>query len=451
MGIRKHYRSLTALERDRFVQALFHVKSTGFIDQFAQIHAQHFFHNIHRSSQFLPWHREMLLRFERALREFHADITIPYWDSTVDRSPSDPLWNNSFLGQFNSAWGLNRALGAGGPLPTQQQVEANQGRDDYDTFWRELENPIHNRPHVWVGGVMGDVASPGDPVFYLHHCWIDLLWARWQREHPDAPFVSSGPGVGLDDPLMEWPDRTPAQVLNHRALGYEYDVLDPPARGRKLVWHHRDSGKTQIWQMDGHQLVRRATVVGEDGVNPAFVGLPFEIVGVSDLDGDGRADLVWHHRDTGETQIWFMDGHQLLRRGTVLGEDGNPAFVGLPFEIVGVGDLEGDGRADIVWHHRDTGETQIWFMNEHQLIRRATVLGEDGQPAFVGPPFRIVGVGDLDGDGQADIVWHHDQTGETQIWFMDGHQLLRRATVLGEDGNPAFVGLPFEIVGVGEG
>jgi hypothetical protein len=39
-------------------------------------------------------------------------------------------------------------------------------------------------------------------------------------------------------------------------------------------------------------------------------------------------------------------------------------------------------------------------MNEHQLIRRGTVLGEDGQPAFVGPPFRIVGVGDLDGDGQ---------------------------------------------------
>jgi len=64
MGIRKNYRSLTALERDRFVQALFHVKSTGFIDQFAQIHAQHFFHNIHRSSQFLPWHREMLLRFD---------------------------------------------------------------------------------------------------------------------------------------------------------------------------------------------------------------------------------------------------------------------------------------------------------------------------------------------------------------------------------------------------
>lgn len=231
MGVRKNYRNLTNVERDRLVQALYQLKATDLVDQFAEIHAMHFFHNIHRSSHFLPWHREMLLRFERALQEQHPDITIPYWDSTVDRRPSNPLWNDSFLGQFDSAWDLRRALGSG-PLSTSRQVRINQGRDNYDSFWRELENPIHNRPHVWVGGVMAGAASPGDPVFYLHHGWIDMLWARWQLAHPEAPFEASGPGVGLDDPLMEWPDRTPADVLDHHALGYTYDIeeiTDPPA------------------------------------------------------------------------------------------------------------------------------------------------------------------------------------------------------------------------------
>jgi tyrosinase len=227
MGVRKNYRNLTAAERDRFVQALHHVKSTGLVDQFANMHATHFFMNIHQSSHFLPWHREFLLRFERALQAHHPDVAIPYWNSTVDTSPSDPLWANSFLGQFNSAWNLRRALGSG-PLPTPGQVETNQGRDNYDTFWRELENPIHNRPHVWVGGVMASTTSPGDPVFWLHHCWIDLLWARWQLAHPGAPFVSSQTGAGLNDPLMEWPDRTPAHVLDHHALGYTYDIEAAP-------------------------------------------------------------------------------------------------------------------------------------------------------------------------------------------------------------------------------
>jgi tyrosinase len=226
MGVRKTYRNLTDQERTRFVNALFQLKQNGTIDQFAEMHRQHFFMNIHASSHFLPWHREMLLRFERRLQQIDSRITIPYWASAVRRSTTDPLWANNFLGQFNAAWGLGRALGPkpGGILPSQQLVLTNRGRSTYNVFWPELEFDIHDPPHVWVGGVMATAPSPRDPAFYLHHCWIDLLWVRWQIAHPQAPFVSSGPGAGLNDPLMQWPNRTPAMVLDHQALGYIYDV-----------------------------------------------------------------------------------------------------------------------------------------------------------------------------------------------------------------------------------
>lgn len=222
MGVRKNYRDLTATERTRFVEALHHVKFWGIVDQLATMHSEHFSHGIHRSSHFLPWHRELLVRFEAELKKKHADVTIPYWDSTTDRNPSDPLWSENFLGQFNAAWGLGRVLGGSVTLPTNSLVATNQARTTYDTFWPELETRIHNPPHVWVGGVMSTARSPGDPVFYMHHCWIDLLWARWQQAHPGAPFVSSGAGAGLNDALMGWPGRTPAHVLDHHALGYSY-------------------------------------------------------------------------------------------------------------------------------------------------------------------------------------------------------------------------------------
>jgi tyrosinase len=48
----------------------------------------------------------------------------------------------------------------------------------------------------------------------------------WQLAHPGAPFVASVAGAGLNDPLMEWPNRTPASVIDHHALGYSYDSED---------------------------------------------------------------------------------------------------------------------------------------------------------------------------------------------------------------------------------
>ena len=224
------------------------------------------------------------------------------------------------------------------------------------------------------------------------------------------------------------------------------DVLSTPA---EIVWHNNGTNETQIWFYDGHRVVQRGTVLGEDG-NPALVGPPWHIVGAADFSTNGKKDILWHNSSTNETQIWFMDHQTVIGRATVLGEDGNPALVGPPWHIVGAADFSGDGKADILWHNSATNETQIWFMDHQTVIGRATVLGEDGNPALVGPPWHIVGAADFSGDGKADILWHNSATNETQIWFMDHQTVIGRATVLGEDGNPALVGPPWHIVGAAD-
>jgi hypothetical protein len=137
----------------------------------------------------------------------------------------------------------------------------------------------------------------------------------------------------------------------------------------------------------------------------------------------------------------------VTRRATVLGQDGAPAFVGPPFSIVGSGDMNDDGKPDLLWHSAASGETQIWYMDSHQVTGRATVLSESGGDASVGLPFRITGSNDFDQNGSSDILWHNESTGETQIWFMSGRKVKGRTTVdAARDGGGALVGVPWRIV-----
>lgn len=105
---------------------------------------------------------------------------------------------------------------------------------------------IHNRVHLWVGGgtppTFSDAgsmfwnSSPNDPVFFLHHCNIDRLWAQWQANFPNEGYHPTGegsevgpPGHNLNDPMQPWGGNvTPANMLDHHALGYSYDSEPAP-------------------------------------------------------------------------------------------------------------------------------------------------------------------------------------------------------------------------------
>jgi hypothetical protein len=234
--VRKNYKGMSEDQKKNFVSALYSLKNKGVVENFAQIHAKWFTLGIHGTSHFLPWHREMLYQFELELQKLDSSISIPYWDSTVDNSSSSPLWDKNFLGGFNSDWNLKRALGAPNiHLPTPLQVQNNQRQPTYDTFWPGpdgLEQAIHNPPHAWVGGEMGSMYSPRDPAFYLHHCWIDMLWASWQMHGHGgySNFVASPKtwrSWALADPFLEWSNHTPAYVISYRPeLGYRYDIVD---------------------------------------------------------------------------------------------------------------------------------------------------------------------------------------------------------------------------------
>ena len=49
-----------------------------------QLHGPHYAVYAHRGASFHPWHREFLWRIENALREHNPNVSIPYWDYTLE-------------------------------------------------------------------------------------------------------------------------------------------------------------------------------------------------------------------------------------------------------------------------------------------------------------------------------------------------------------------------------
>jgi len=232
--VRKNANALTPAERDRFVSAMARLNNQGagrFAD-FRDMHVASSLTQAHGAPAFLPWHRVYLLDLERELQAIDPSVSLPYW--RFDQ-PSPNIFTPEFLGvsdsigtvQFSAGnplqfWktdnvqGINRRpfFSTGSAPPglrneTQTLALGNQYR-----MFRTLEGNPHGLAHTSFGGSISSPATaPRDPLFFLLHCNVDRLWAKWQQQvgRFDAAIAASydsNPGnpIGhnLSDTMWPW-------------------------------------------------------------------------------------------------------------------------------------------------------------------------------------------------------------------------------------------------------
>jgi hypothetical protein len=120
-----------------------------------------------------------------------------------------------------------------------------------------------------------------------------------------------------------------------------------------------------------------------------------------DFNGDGKQDILWRNTQTGEVDIWFMNGASVTAKASV-------GTVGLEWKIIGIADFNGDGKSDILWQNTLNGAFVIWIMNGASYSSQEF----DSQ----GSQWSIAGVADIDHTGFADILWRNVVTGELVAW-----------------------------------
>lgn len=143
-------------------------------------------------------------------------------------------------------------------------------------------------------------------------------------------------------------------------------------------------------------------------------------VRAADLDGDGRSDLLIDHSPRGRPSAALRSdpGGVLVMRGLDNARFETPGRVfaagGVPYRGFEVGDINGDGRPDVVLpHDREVGI----LLNTSEDSR---IAFERGVPVPADSPF-IVKLGDVNADGRLDLcVAGGEDSTQVEIFYGNG-------------------------------
>ncbi|KAH9219820.1 hypothetical protein DL95DRAFT_457086 [Leptodontidium sp. 2 PMI_412] len=137
--------------------------------------------------------------------------TGPFTNRTEYIGPLEQTTDYCFARKFNQTKGL--AYGA------EVNVDAcyEYGGTDFESFYGCMAYLPHIAGHQATGGVMTDVdSSPGDPVFYLHHNYVDRLYWQWQQINATDTMYAISRNTTVTEPATGWKALT---------LDYELDMF----------------------------------------------------------------------------------------------------------------------------------------------------------------------------------------------------------------------------------
>lgn len=254
--IRRNIAKVSPAERDKLRDAILELDRRTFPDGVSLWDKQDQIHqvtHVHGGPAFIPWHRELINRYEALLRQVDPTVALHYWDWQTDPRGSPDgaggtvnLFSTGFMGSasgragppldgFDNAGSLpgsrddtrnpadppreiRRNLDPGAPALAGDAVilAAGNGLPEAEQ-WQEVREAIedaHNTAHVYFGdgsSIRAAHRSFEDPFVFLLHSNVDRLWAKWQREpgqewrlDPTRVYGDEGTHLRIIENLEPW-------------------------------------------------------------------------------------------------------------------------------------------------------------------------------------------------------------------------------------------------------
>lgn len=198
--VRREIHELNSDELETLIDGFRWVYNSGYLEELSNKH--YIVRNrVHGCAQFLPFHNTFIYDLETELIKYNSTITLPYWNWTMySNTPlNDPILKLELFGDDYSKredncvksgkfanWTFNNncfkreySYNSHNHLTWDIINNSLYTTTSFTTMTQRLEQ-LHAFLHVWVSGDMKTHHSPNDPLFYLHHVFVDKIWNDWR-------------------------------------------------------------------------------------------------------------------------------------------------------------------------------------------------------------------------------------------------------------------------------
>lgn len=216
----------------------------------------------------------------------------------------------------------------------------------------------------------------------------------------DVGVLKRAPVLGVWMEKLPWNAGMSGSKVGHAIIAYGYST----SAGTITVW--------DPWKPTGGSHTISAAKLAADmqpsGMFKVTGHTDADLASVGDLTGDGTADLAGVDRATGK--LWLYPGPKLAASDRRL--IGTGGWNGMT-ELTGIGDLTGDGKPDLIAAQKSDGTLWLYPGGTNALGTRIKI-GTGGWNGMKD----LTGIGDLTGDGRPDLIGARKSDGT--LWLYPG-------------------------------
>ncbi len=182
-----------------------------------------------------------------------------------------------------------------------------------------------------------------------------------------------------------------------------------------MMWFRPTDGAMSYWLLNADGTRKAAGGMG------ATAPGGWTVVGTGDIDADGTTDMMWFRPTDGAMSYWLLNTN-----GTRKAAGGMGATAPGGWTVVGTGDIDLDGTADMMWFRPSDGAMAYWFLNPDGTRKAAGNMGATAPGGWT-----VVGTGDINGDGVTDMMWFRPSDGAMSYWLLNANGTRKAAGSMG--------------------